>query len=230
MCCDSCAGVRWRSYPVRVAAASTLSTVTSVVSAECVDCLGTGLLVDPSEAWEVLAARGLIPFAWIGEARRGFQRWYVGGCQGCGGSKIVPAKQSKTGRDEPCGHCAGSGRQERSGVLPRPLSTAACVALASDAAAVETAEAVAREVTRRRRVVWRGLPAGEYQLAWRMLGTTQYGDLWREWGRVPAKGLAPSTAEYYGLGDAVNAVHGLGYTITGVAGDAVVMAFPELAP
>lgn len=80
----------------------------------------------PREAWEALAARGLVPESWVDDPRR----WFV--CSA----------------DEWLAH--GSLAAPREGPLasPHPPSTGACVALAADPRGVATAETLAHEVAR----------------------------------------------------------------------------------
>jgi hypothetical protein len=134
----------------------------------------TLLITDPAEAWEALATRGVIPDAWVGDARRAFSDTAACYCDA-----LEPD-------DGPCAGCRGIEQ-----VRATPWTVAACVALASDVAGVTQAEALAREavarlatvppgdVPRPSRVVWRVVDAK----TWRPNRRNEYLLRAQHWGR-----------------------------------------------
>lgn len=88
------------------------------------------------EAWEVLVARGLIPMSWVDDPRRRFVRF----------TPDSVGIECHHGFDH-CPECDGS--------LASPASAAECLVFASDIEAAITAEAIARELTKHDRVMWR---------------------------------------------------------------------------
>lgn len=99
-------------------------------------------VTDPREAWEALAARGVIPASWVEDPRRAFHD---------GEERSLRTFRSGGVRFD---------HVDRTAILaPHPPTVAACVALASDPEGVTTAEAIAREVTGVERVVWYVMPS-----------------------------------------------------------------------
>lgn len=157
---------------------------------------------DAAEAWELLATRGVIPLAWVGDARRAF--W----CAACGGARGHESYYEGERDWVPCGVCAvecaacgGGGIDANTtggtcrecgghcvigvGSVPHPPTVAACVALASDVAGVTQAEQLALEIAGRidawvQRVVWRAVPADATRAAMNRAGQAWAGRLLRD--------------------------------------------------
>lgn len=190
-------------------------------------------VTDPAEAWEVLATRGVIPLAWVGDERRAFacaacqgrgSRTYVDPetgehewdpchvcdrlCAACGGDG---ADDDATGGD--CLNCAGTG-YEGTGLLPHPPTVADAVALCSDVPGVLAAEALAREITGRERVVWR-------------VGRIDADPTRRRAREMDAANRArPATRGL--LGRRLDDLAATGYALGDVADDAVVLVCPAV--
>lgn len=95
-------------------------------------------VLDPREAWEIVASRGLVPPAWIDAPERGFASAET--CARCEGDG---AKGPRT-----CSDCEGFGLAS-SDLSSPPNSLDAVRALAADVRTIERAEALAREVLSR---------------------------------------------------------------------------------
>lgn len=107
-------------------------------------------VTDPDEAWEALAAAGLIPGSWHGDPGRVFLR-----CYPCG-----PCAKERSRRR--CANCSGRGYVLGS-PSPRPASIADVVSFASDVPGIERTEEHARELAAR--LAPSGFPGG-VRVAW----------------------------------------------------------------
>ncbi len=101
-----------------------------------------------SEAWELLAARGLIPLSWINNTQRGFVQPIAEICKPCNGSGMTNAGWSN------CYECNATGSvflidSNLTSVLETPPDLATCAALASMADSVATAEVLVRDFAAR---------------------------------------------------------------------------------
>lgn len=144
---------------------------------------------DAAEAWELLAANGVIPLAWVDDERRLFD--WSEPCQ-------HPRREAA---DDPCLDCGGSGRYVVACGRPRTVRDA--VALASDPAGVALAEALAGEVVKRLASWGAPRPA---RVVWRVVGLDWYWTrimpTWQLLNRIGDGGPVKSTRPQFDRHDA----------------------------
>jgi hypothetical protein len=176
----------WREEPCHDCTADPLADLDP--SEDCGWCEGTGTTeepwatTDPAEAWNALAAAGVIPMDAVDDPRRGFADdvtaterlpdrrsdltgdvyYRARGRSGREETRRFPWRDFVEGRP---GEATPEERARRPILLPHPATVADCVALAADWPGVLAAEEMARQHAHHRgwthaRVVWRVEPAG----------------------------------------------------------------------
>lgn len=116
---------------------------------------------DPAEAWEMLAARGLVPSEWLGDSDRVFAE-----------DERPPALAERSFNDQPTRAAVLRYLDEGPRLCDVPPTVIAACSLACDITGVSTAERVAREAVRRlaewgapqpTRVCWRIVDPEEWE-------------------------------------------------------------------